>query len=189
MTAELTSLILDDAKEKMSKAVSHARNEFAGIRTGRAAPALVEKLPVDYYGSEVPLQQLAGFSVPEARQLLINPYDKGAMAAIEKAIRSADLGLNPSNDGNAIRLNFPPLTAERRRDLVRVVKAMAEDGRIQIRNQRRASRHELDALERDGDLSEDDLARAEKELDKLTHSHEADIDTALGHKERELLED
>ncbi|CAN5608745.1 ribosome recycling factor [soil metagenome] len=185
----MTSLILDDAKEKMARAVSHSRNEFSGIRTGRAAPALVEKLPVDYYGSEVPLQQLAGFSVPEARQLLINPYDKGAMAAIEKAIRSADLGLNPSNDGNTIRLSFPPLTAERRRDLVRVVKAMAEDGRIQIRNQRRASRHELDALEHDGDLSEDELARAEKELDKLTHIHEAEIDTALGHKERELLED
>jgi ribosome recycling factor len=189
MTDEMVQLILDDATEKMQKAVAHARAEFAGVRTGRAAPALVEKLPVDYYGSEVPLQQLAGFSVPEARQLVVSPYDKGAMAAIEKAIRNSDLGLNPSNDGNAIRLNFPPLTADRRRDLVRVVKQMAEDGRIAIRNLRRAGRHELDALKHDGDVSEDDLVRAEKDLDKVTHAHEAEIDEALDAKERELLED
>ncbi len=189
MSTEMTTMVLGEAKEKMAKAVSHARAEFANIRTGRAAPALVEKLPVDYYGSEVPLQQLAGFSVPEARQLVINPYDKGAMGAIEKAIRRADLGLNPSNDGNAIRLSFPPLTAERRKDFVRLVKQMAEDGRIAVRNQRRSTRQELEGLERDGDLSEDELSRAEKELDKLTHAQEATIDEALEHKERELLED
>lgn len=182
-------MILTDAREKMFKAVGHARSEFSTIRTGRAAPALVEKLPVDYYGSEVPLQQLAGFSVPEARQLIINPYDKGAMAAIEKAIRQADLGLNPSNDGHAIRLTFPPLTAERRRDLVRLVKHMAEEGRISVRNHRRTARHELDALAKEGDLSEDDVVRAEKELDKMTHAQEAAIDEALVHKEQELLED
>ena len=128
MSSEMADLLLAETDEKMKKAVAHAKAEFASIRTGRAAPALVEKIPVDYYGSEVPLQQLAGFSVPEARQLLITPYDKGAMGAIEKAIQHSDLGLNPSNDGNSIRLSFPPLTQERRKELVRVVKQMAEDG-------------------------------------------------------------
>lgn len=189
MSAEMISLILDDTSEKMLKAVAHARDEFAGIRTGRAAPGLVEKIPVEYYGVEAPLQQLAGFSVPEARMLVISPYDKGAMAAIEKALRNSDLGLNPSNDGHVIRLTFPPLTADRRKDLVKVVKGMAEDGRIAVRNLRRAARHELDALQSDGDISEDDIARANKELDKITHSHESQIDQALESKERELLED
>jgi ribosome recycling factor len=189
MTDDMASVVLDDARERMQRAVVHARAEFANIRTGRAAPALVEKLPVDYYGSEVPLQQLAGFSVPEARMLVITPYDKGAMAAIEKSIRQSDLGLNPSNDGNNIRLSFPPLTTERRKEFVKVVKGMAEDGRVAVRNLRRAGRQELEAFEKDGDLSEDELARAEKELDKLTHSAEADIDDALSTKEQELLED
>jgi ribosome recycling factor len=189
MTDDMASVVLDDARERMQRAVVHARAEFANIRTGRAAPALVEKLPVDYYGSEVPLQQLAGFSVPEARMLVITPYHKGAMAAIEKAIRQSDLGLNPSNDGNNIRLSFPPLTTERRKEFVKVVKGMAEDGRVAVRNLRRAGRQELEAFEKDGDLSEDELARAEKELDKLTHSAEADIDDALSTKEQELLED
>ena len=130
---DMIAMVLDDAREKMAKAVEHARAEFTGVRTGRAAPALVEKLPVDYYGTEVPLQQIAGFTVPEARLLVISPYDKGAMGAIEKAIQNSDLGLNPSNDGQVIRLSFPPLTAERRKELVRVVKGMAEDGRIQLR--------------------------------------------------------
>lgn len=189
MNDDMTSLILDDVREKMTRAVVHARSEFGSIRTGRAAPALVEKLIVDYYGSEVPLQQLAGFSVPEARTLMITPYDKGSVGAIEKSIRQSDLGLNPSNDGNAIRLSFPPLTTERRKQFVKVVKGMAEEGRIAIRNLRRSGRQELEALEKDGDLSEDDLARAQKELDKLTQSAEADIDIALGVKEQELLED
>ena len=189
MSDDLTSLILEDAREKMTRAVDHTRSDFGSIRTGRAAPALVEKIPVEYYGSEVPLQQLAGFSVPEARMLVITPYDKGSIGAIEKSVRQSDLGLNPSNDGNAIRLSFPPLTTERRKEFVKVVKGMAEDGRIAIRNLRRSGRQELDALERDGDLSEDDLTRAQKELDKLTQAAEADIDAALGHKEQELLED
>jgi ribosome recycling factor len=188
MSDELIRLVLDDAREKMHKAVDHARAEFSSVRTGRAAPALVEKIPVDYYGSEVPLQQIAGFQVPEARMLVISPYDKGSLAAIEKAIQHADLGLNPSNDGQVIRLTFPQLTAERRKELVRVVKAMAEDGRIAIRNLRRAARHELDALAKDNDATEDDVARAEKELDKLTHAQEAEIDKALEQKEQELLE-
>lgn len=189
MSAELTSVIFEDAREKMNRAVSHTRDEFASIRTGRAAPALVEKIPVEYYGSEVPLQQIAGFSVPEARMLVINPYDKSAIGAIEKAVRQSDLGLNPSNDGNAIRLGFPPLTTERRQEFVKVVKGMAEDGRIALRNVRRSGRNELEALEKSGDLSEDDLARAMKELDKLTQAAEADIDSALALKEQELLED
>ena len=189
MSDESADLVLDDARERMAKAVDRARKDFSTIRTGRAAPALVEKLPVEYYGSEVPLQQLAGFSVPEARMLVISPFDKGASNAIEKALRQSDLGLNPSNDGTNIRLSFPPLTADRRKEYVRVVKQMAEDGRIAVRNLRRSGRHELEAFEKDGDLSEDDLARAEKELDKLTHQAEADIDAALAHKEQELLED
>jgi ribosome recycling factor len=188
MSDELVSMILDDAREKMAAAVAHTRADFSSIRTGRAAPALVEKLPVEYYGSDVPLQQLAGFSVPEARTLVISPFDKGSIDAIEKAIQQSDLGLNPSSDGTVLRLNFPQLTEERRREFVRIVKQKAEDGRIQIRNQRRAARQELEALERDGELSEDDLARAEKELDKITHAREAEIDKALDQKEQELLE-
>ncbi len=188
MSDEMVSIILDEARDKMADTVAHTRAEFSTIRTGRAAPALVEKLPIEYYGSDVPLQQLAGFSVPEARTLLITPFDKGALEAIEKAIQHSDLGLNPSNDGSVLRLNFPQLTEERRREFVRIVKQKAEDGRIQIRNQRRAARHELEALQKEGDLSEDDLVRAEKELDKLTHEREAEIDNALDQKEQELLE-
>ncbi len=189
MSDELARVILDDAAEKMHKAVVHSKQEFASVRTGRAAPALVEKIPVDYYGSEVPLQQLAGFSVPEARQLLITPYDKGAMGAIEKALQQSDLGLNPSNDGVSIRLNFPPLTKERRQQLVKHVRHLAEEGRISLRGMRRAARHELEALEKAGDLSADELTRAEKELDKTIHAQEAEIDQALAAKETELLED
>lgn len=188
MSEELIGLVLEDARDKMRKAVEHARAEFSGVRTGRAAPALVEKIQVDYYGSEVPLQQIAGFQVPEARMLVISPYDKGSLGAIEKAIQQSDLGLNPSNDGQVIRLMFPQLTAERRKELVRVVKGMAEDGRIAIRNVRRAARHELDALAKGNEATEDDVARAEKELDKLTHAQEAEIDKALAQKEQELLE-
>ena len=189
MSDEMASMVIDDTKDRMSKAVERTRAEFASIRTGRAAPALVEKIQVEYYGSEVPLQQLAGFSVPEARMLVISPFDKGAMGAIEKAIRQSDLGLNPSNDGNNIRLSFPPLTAERRKEYVKIVKGMAEEGRVAVRNLRRSGRQELEAFEKDGELAEDELARAEKDLDKVTHAAEAEIDAALAHKEHELLED
>ena len=189
MTSDLVDLIVEDARDKMNKAVAHAHGEFAGVRTGRAAPGLIEKLMVEYYGSEVPLQQMANISVPEARQLVVSPYDKGAMASIEKAIRNSDLGLNPSNDGTVIRLSFPPLTGERRKELVRLVKQMAEDNRVSVRNARRYARSELEALMKDGDLSEDELVRAEKEIDGLTHSIEAQIDEALEQKETELLED
>jgi len=179
---------VDEAKDKMHKAVVHLQEEFGAVRTGRASPALVEKLRVDYYGSEVPLQQLAGFSVPEPCVLVISPYDKGALKSIEKAIQQSDLGVNPSNDGAIIRLTFPELTADRRKDLVKVVKARAEDGRVAVRNVRRHIRQELEALEKDGDLSQDELDRIEKDLEKLTHDVVAEIDTMLGHKEKELLE-
>lgn len=188
MSEELIKLVLDDARDKMGKAVEHARAEFSGVRTGRAAPALVERILVDYYGTEVPLQQVAGIQAPEARMLVISPYDKTSLGAIEKAIQQSDLGLNPSNDGQVIRLTFPQLTAERRKELVRVVKGMAEDGRVAIRNVRRAARHDLDALAKDNEATEDDVVRAEKELDKLTHAQEAEIDKALEQKEQELLE-
>jgi ribosome recycling factor len=185
---ETASLVIDDATEQMRSAVGHTRRDMATIRTGRATPALVEKMPVEYYGADVPMQQIAGFSVPEARTLVISPYDKTAIEAIEKAIQSSDLGLNPSSDGAVLRLSFPQLTEERRRDLVKVVKSMAEEGRVSIRNTRRAARQDLEAFEKDGDMSEDDLHRAEAALDKITRTHEAQIDDALETKEAELLE-
>ena len=187
--SELVDAVFEDTTEKMAKAVSHAIAEFSSIRTGRASPAFVEKLQVDYYGTEVPLQQIAGFSVPEARLLVIQPYDATSIKVIEKAIQNSDLGLNPSNDGKVIRLNFPPLTAERRKEYVKMVKSMAEEGRVAVRNLRRAARHDLEALEKDGDISADDLERAEKELEKVTATHVAGIETALETKERELLGD
>ena len=189
MSTEMADLVVEETREKMQKAVAHAKSDFASIRTGRAAPALVEKLPVEYYGSDVPLQQLASFQVPEARQLLITPFDKGSMGAIEKAIQHSDLGLNPSNDGHSIRLSFPPLTAERRKDLVKVVKHMAEEGRVQVRNARRSARHDLDGLKKDNEITEDEHKRYEGEIDKVTHAFEGEIDSSLEIKEKELLED
>jgi ribosome recycling factor len=185
----VTDEILLDVMDKMKKAVTHTHADFASVRTGRATPALVEKLAVDYYGTEVPLQQLAGFTVPEARMLVIAPYDRAAMPAIEKAIRNSDLGVNPSNDGQVVRLSFPPLTSERRKDFVKVVKHKAEEGRVAVRNLRRAARQQLEAQERAGEISADDLERAEKELEKITHEHVEEIDRALHQKEKELLED
>jgi ribosome recycling factor len=180
--------ILIGTTDKMSKAVTHTQGEFSSVRTGRATPALVEKLKVDYYGSEVQLQQLAGFTVPEARLLVVAPYDKNSIKAIERAIQHSDLGITPSNDGVVIRLVFPQLTSERRKALVKVVKHKAEEGRVAVRNVRRASRHELEALEKDGEISVDELDRAEKELEKVTHEYVAEIDRMLARKEQELLE-
>lgn len=184
----MIEMILLESEERMEKAVAHARHEFSTVRTGRPSPALVERIVVDYYGSEVPLQQLASFSVPEAQLLVIAPFDKGAMESIEKAIQLADLGLMPSNDGVVLRLNFPPLTEERRRDLVKVVKNMAEDGRIAVRNARRSGRQDLEQLGKDGDASDDDVARAEKQIDGLTQQSETAINDALAAKEQELME-
>jgi len=182
------SEITADCRDKMRKAVVHLQEEFSGVRTGRATPALVEKLRVDYYGSEVPLQQLAGFSVPEPRVLVIQPYDKSAIGAIEKAIQQSDLGINPGNDGHVVRLAFPTLTEERRKELVKVVKHRAEEGRVAVRNVRRHARHELEALEKGGEISRDELDRVEKDLEKATHEVVAEIDAMLAHKEQELLE-
>jgi len=184
----LLDAVLEDAKARMAKAVVHAQTDFAGVRSGRANSGLVENLKVDYYGSEVPLKQLAGFSIPEARLLVISPFDKGSMKAIEKSIQNSDLGLNPSNDGTVIRLVFPQLTAERRRDLVKLIKHKAEEARVAIRNLRRAARHDLEGLEHDGDISSDELERAEREMEKLTAEHVAEIDRLVQHKEAELLE-
>ena len=188
MDEELTDVVVEDARDKMAKAVEHVRGEFANVRTGRATPALVEHLMVDYYGTPTPLRQLAGFSVPDAMLLVISPYDKGSLGAVEKAIQGSDLGITPANDGTVVRLSFPPLTEERRRDLVKVVRHKAEEGRVAVRNLRRACRHELEALEKDGSISADELERVEKDIEKLTHQQVAAIDQILSHKEQELLE-
>jgi ribosome recycling factor len=179
---------LSDAQEKMQKAVEHLRDEFGAVRTGRATPALVEKLRVEAYGSEAPMQQVAGFSVPEPRVLVISPYDKANLKAIEKAIAHSDLGVNPSNDGVVVRITFPELTTERRKDMVKVVKAKAEDARVAVRNVRRHARQDFEHQAKDGAISDDDLARVEKELEKLTHDVVAEIDRLVDHKEKELLE-
>ena len=180
--------VLAETRDRMAKARDHLQGEFGSIRTGRASPIFVEKLRVDYYGSEVPLQQLAGFSVPEPRLLVISPYDKGSIKAIEKAIQASDLGITPNNDGAVIRLAFPQLTAERRKELVKVVKHRAEEARVAVRNLRRSARHDLEAFQKEGELSEDDLDRAEKELEKITHEYVAEIDNLAAHKEKEMLE-
>lgn len=177
-----------EAVEKMEKAVSHVQSQYSSVRTGRANPALVEKLSVEYYGSTVPLQQLAGFQVPEARTLVVKPHDRGSMAAIEKAIRESDLGLQPSNDGIVIRLSFPVLTEQRRKEYVKVVKNMTEDGRIAVRNVRRDARKQLEVAEKNSEISKDDLERAEKDLDKYTQEHIEIIEKAFARKEQELLE-
>lgn len=189
MDDNLVDAAIEDCRDRMAHAIEHTKAEFGGIRTGRAAPALIEKLRVDYYGSEVPLQQLAGLHVPEPRMLVISPYEKGPamIRAIEKAVQSSDLGITPNNDGSVIRLVFPILTAERRKELVKVVHHKAEEGRVAVRNVRRATRKDLEALEKDGDISSDELDRAEKELDKLTHEFTTEIDRVLAHKEQELL--
>jgi ribosome recycling factor len=184
----MTGMVVDDCHDKMKKAIEHLKGEFGAVRTGRANPGLVEKLMVESYGSKVPLQQLAGISVPEPRLLVINAYDKNNIKAIEKAIQGSDLGVTPSNDGNVVRLTFPQLTEERRKELVKVVKHKAEEGRVAVRNIRRDARKDLEALAKDGDISKDDLERVEKELEKHTHQVVADIDQLLAHKEKELLE-
>ena len=177
-----------EAADKMQKAIASTREEFANVRTGRASPQLLERIEVDYYGTKTPLNQIAGISVPEARLLVIAPYDKNAMSAIEKAINASDLGLNPSNDGTVIRLSFPPLTEERRRDLIKVVRERAEEGRVAVRNVRRHSKDEMEKLQKQGEMSEDDLRRGEKDLQAITDEKIHEIDGMLSHKEQELLE-
>ena len=181
---DVTDDILDDAELKMDGAVEHTRAEFAKIRTGRANPQLLTELPVEYYGTMTPLQQLAGVTAPEARVLLISPYDRGALSNIEKAIMMSSLGLNPNNDGNVIRVVFPDLTKE----FVKIARERAEDGRIAVRNARRAAKSELERLEGESEITEDDLRRAEDDLQKRTDTATARIDELLKVKEAELLE-
>jgi ribosome recycling factor len=179
---------LKAATEKMDKAISVLKDELAGVRTGRATPALLQRVVVDYYGTPVPIQQLASFSVPEPRTLVISPFDRNAIAAMEKAIMGSDLGITPGNDGTVIRLSFPPLTEERRKELIKLVHHRGEEGRVAVRNIRRHSKEELEKLEREGGISEDDLVRSEKELQKLTDKHISDIDEVVAHKDAELKE-
>jgi ribosome recycling factor len=188
MENELVEMVMLDTRERMARAVEHVKTEFATVRTGRASSSLIENLMVDYYGVDTPLKQLANFSVPEPRLLVVSPFDKGAMAAIEKAIGNADLGLNPSNDGNVIRLTFPSLTEERRKAFVKIVRTKAEDGKVALGGVRRHARQELENLEKEEGLSSDDIERLEKVLDKMTHDEVAVVDALLAHKEQELLE-
>jgi ribosome recycling factor len=180
--------ILFEAEEKMDKTVSVAREDLGGLRTGRATPNAFARLHVDYYGSPTPIPQMASVNVPEARMAIIKPYDTSQLAAIEKAIRDSDLGVNPTNDGTIIRVVFPQLTEERRRELVKVAKSKGEDAKVSIRAVRRHAKDGLDRLVKDGDEGEDDVRRAEAELDKLTARYTAVIDEAVKAKEVELLE-
>jgi ribosome recycling factor len=177
-----------DAEEKMEKAVNVAKDDFAGIRTGRATPAMFNKIVVDYYGAMTPVNQLSSLTVPEPRMAVISPYDKSSLGLIERAIRDSDLGVNPTNDGSIIRIVFPQLTEERRREFIKVARSKAEDARVSIRNVRRKAMEELGKLAKDGEVGEDEVARAEKELEKTTAQYVAAVDELLKHKEAELLE-
>ncbi|HVV76168.1 MAG TPA: ribosome recycling factor [Mycobacteriales bacterium] len=177
-----------EAEEKMEKAVTVLHDDLATIRTGRATPQMFSKIVVDYYGTPTPVNQLASFNVPEPRMAIISPYDQGSLNAIEKAIRDSDLGVNPTSDGKIIRVVFPQLTEERRRDMIKVARGKAEEGRVSIRNIRRHAKEALDKMAKDGEVGEDDVARAEKELEKTTHGYVEQVDEALRAKEAELLE-
>ena len=185
---DLVSGLLDDARERMHKSVESTRHEFGSVRTGRASPALLDRIAVDYYGTSTPLKQLATISAPEARLLSIQPYDKTSIQGIERAILESDIGLTPSNDGNLIRLAIPELTEERRKQLVRVVRQIAEEGRVAIRNIRRDVMHDLRELKEAGEAGSDDEHRAEQELQKVTDARVKELDELLKHKEEEILE-
>ncbi len=180
--------ILNEADSKMDKSVEATREDFAAIRAGRAQPSMFNKILVDYYGTPTPLQQLASFTAPEARIIIISPYDQGAMTAIEKSIRESDLGINPANDGKVLRCVFPELTEDRRKEYIKVAKAKAEDGRVAVRNLRRTAKQGLEKLEKDGEAGKDDVNGAEKRLDSITKTHTDAIDDMLKNKEAELLE-
>jgi ribosome recycling factor len=179
---------LNEADHKMDRAVEVTREDFAAIRTGRAHPSMFAKITADYYGTPTPIQQLASFTVPEARVVIVAPYDMGAMTAIEKAIRDSDLGVNPANDGKTLRIVLPELTEERRKEYIKMAKGKAEDGKIAIRNIRRHAKQALDKMEKDGEVGKDDVTGAEKRLDGMTKKHTDAIDEMLKHKEAELLE-
>lgn len=178
--------LLAETGDRMSQAVEHVTSEFATVRTGRANPQILARITVDYYGQPTSLLQLASVSVPEPRLLVVSPFDRSSMTNIERAISQSDLGLNPSNDGTVIRLSFPPLTAERRDDLIKVVRNMAEEGRVAVRNVRRHSKSDMEALH--GEISDDEIRRAEKELQEVTDAHISRIDSLLDNKESELRE-
>jgi ribosome recycling factor len=182
------SQTLKEADSKMGKAVEVTREDFAAIRTGRANPSMFHKLTADYYGSPTPLQQLASFTAPEPRVIIINPYDASSLSAIEKSIRDSDLGVNPTDDGKTIRVTLPELTEERRKDYIKMARAKAEDGRVSVRNIRRNAKQALERLEKDGEVGKDDLTGAEKRLDGITKKHTDEIDEMLKVKEAELLE-
>nr|WP_221219652.1 ribosome recycling factor [Prauserella isguenensis] len=172
----------------MEKAVSHAKEELSSVRTGRASPAMFSRITVEYYGAPTPLNQMASINVPEARMAVVKPYDASQLAAIEKAIRDSDLGVNPSNDGHVIRVVFPQLTEERRKEMVKVAKQKGEDARVSVRGVRRKAKDELDRIGKDGEAGEDEVARAEKELQNLTDKYVAQVEELVKHKESELLE-
>lgn len=180
--------IISEAEQKMARAIDYAKEEFAAIRTGRAHPAMFAKLTAEYYGTPTPIQQLASFQVPEARMILISPYDKSAMAGIEKAIRDSDLGVNPTDDGNVIRVTFPELTEDRRKEYIRLARNKAEESRVSIRGVRRNAKDDIDKLVKDSEVGEDEAARAEKQLDVVTRQHTDQVDELLKRKESELLE-
>ena len=177
-----------EAEEKMDKAVSVAKEDLASIRTGRVTPSMFNKINAEYYGTPTPIQQLASFHVPEARMIIIQPYDKSSMSAIERAIRDSDLGVNPTDDGQVIRVTFPELSEERRKDYIKVARNKGEHAKVSVRNIRRTAKEILDKMIKDGEAGEDEVRRAEKELDDLTQKHVAKIDELLKHKEAELLE-
>ncbi len=177
-----------DAEEKMEKAVAVARDDLASIRTGRANPGMFARINVEYYGTPTPITQLCSINVPEARMVVIKPYEAGQLRAIEDSIRNSDLGVNPTNDGNVIRVSIPQLTEERRRDLVKQAKAKGEDAKVAVRNIRRKTMEELGRIKKDGEAGEDEVGRAEKDLDKSTHQYTQQIDELVKHKEGELLE-
>ncbi len=179
---------LFEAEEKMDRAVEHAKEEFAAIRTGRATPAMFSKIVVDYYGAPTPVTQMASVGVPEPRMVIVKPYDASQLGPIERAIRDSDLGVNPNNEGTQLRIHLPQMTEERRRDMIKIARTKAEDGRVAIRNVRRKAKEELDRIVKDGEAGEDDGRRAEKELDDLTHRYVAVVDELMKHKEAELLE-
>lgn len=180
--------IISEAEEKMGNAIEYAKEEFAAIRTGRAHPSMFSKLTADYYGAPTPIQQLASFQVPEARMILITPYDKAAMPGIEKAIRDSDLGVNPTDDGNVIRITMPELTEERRKEYTRLAKNKAEEARVSIRGARRNAKDSLDKLVKGSEVGEDEASRAEKQLDGITKKNTDTVDDLLKGKEAELLE-
>jgi ribosome recycling factor len=191
-TKEAKGHVIDEtlleAEEKMERAVEHAKEEFAVIRTGRASPAMFSKIMIDYYGTPTPVPQMASIAIPEPRMAIVKPYDNSQLAAMEKAIRDSDLGVNPNNEGTQLRINLPQMTEERRRDMIKVARHKGEDAKVAIRNVRRKAKEELDRIVKDGEAGEDEGRRAEKELEDLTHKYVAHVDEIVKHKETELLE-